>query len=446
MAAESAPAQDLRACVQQALDQARKQGATAAAVSLERGEGLTVAVRLGELETVEREQDQGLSITAYFGQRRGTASSTDLREDSVARTVEAACQIARSTEEDPCHGLPDEERLAFEYPELDLHHPWDIDSDGATRLALECEDAARTDSRIVNSEGAEVRRYDGIRVLGNSLGFTGVYRRSSSDLSCCVVAADGNGAQERDYWHSTHCNWRKVQDPETVGRIAAERTVRRLGARPLASCIAPVLFEAPVARSLLGHFVGAASGRALYHEASFLLGRKDEQVWAEDIRLIERPREVGGVASAPFDAEGVETQERVVVDGGILRGWFLGSYSARRLGLASTGNAGGVRNLSLETQAPTLSWEELLQRLGRGLVVTELMGQGVNQVTGDYSRGAAGFWVEDGAVVHPVHEITIAGSLPDMYRGIAAVGAEQDRRGSLQTGALLVDQMQIAGV
>ncbi len=446
MAAESAPAQDLRACVQQALDQARQQGATAAAISLERGEGLTVAVRLGELETVEREQDQGLSITAYFGQRRGTASSTDLREDSVARTVEAACQIARSTEEDPCHGLPDEERLAFEYPELDLHHPWDIDSDEATRLALECEDAARTDSRIVNSEGAEVRRYDGIRVLGNSLGFTGAYRRSSSDLSCCVVAADGNGAQERDYWHSTHCNWRKVQDPETVGRIAAERTVRRLGARPLASCIAPVLFEAPVARSLLGHFVGAASGRALYHEASFLLGRKDEQVWAEDIRLIERPREVGGVASAPFDAEGVETQERVVVDGGILRGWFLGSYSARRLGLASTGNAGGVRNLSLETQAPTLSWEELLQRLGRGLVVTELMGQGVNQVTGDYSRGAAGFWVEDGAVVHPVHEITIAGSLPDMYRGIVAVGAEQDRRGSLQTGALLVDRMQIAGV
>lgn len=446
MAAESTPAQDLRACVQQALDQARQQGATAAAVSLERGEGLTVAVRLGELETVEREQDQGLSISAYFGHRRGHASSTDLREDSIARTVEAACQIAQSTEEDPCHGLPDEERLAFEYPELDLHHPWDIDSDEATRLALECEDAARADSRIVNSEGAEVRRYDGVRVLGNSMGFMGAYRRSSHDLSCCVVAADEDGAQERDYWHSAHCDWRKVQDPETVGRIAAERTVRRLGARPLASCTAPVLFEAPVARSLLGHFVGAASGRALYHEASFLLGRMNEQIWAEDIRLVERPREVGGVASAPFDAEGVETQERVVVDGGVLRGWFLSSYSARRLGLTSTGNAGGIRNLSLETRTSALSWEELLQRLGRGLVVTELMGQGVNQVTGDYSRGAAGFWVEDGVAAHPVHEITIAGSLPDMYRGIVAVGAEQDRRGSLQTGALLVDQMQIAGV
>ena len=446
MAAESASAQDLRACVQQALDQARWQGATAAAVSLERGEGLTVAVRMGELETVEHEQDQGLSITAYFGQRRGHASSTDLREDSVARTVEAACQIAQSTEEDPCHGLPDEERLAFEYPELDLHHPWDIGSDEAARLALECEGAARVDSRIVNSEGAEVRRYDGIRVLGNSLGFMGAYRRSSHDLSCCVVAAGEDGALERDYWHSAHCDWRKVQNPETVGSIAAERTVRRLGARPLESCAAPVLFEAPVARSLLGHFVGAASGRALYHEASFLLGRMDEQVWAEDIRLVERPREVGGVASAPFDAEGVETQERVVVDSGVLRGWFLSSYSARRLGLASTGNAGGIRNLSLETQAPTLSWEELLQRLGRGLVVTELMGQGVNQVTGDYSRGAAGFWVEDGVVAHPVHEITIAGFLPDMYRGIVAVGAEQDRRNSLQTGALLVDQMQIAGV
>lgn len=446
MTAESDTAQDLRACVQQALDQARQQGATAAAVSLERGEGLTVAVRLGELETVEHERDQGLSITAYFGQRRGHASSTDLREDSVARTVEAACQIAHSTEEDSCHGLPDEERLAFDYPELELYHPWDIDSDAAARLALECEDAARADSRIVNSEGAEVRRYDGIRVLGNSLGFMGTYRRSSHDLSCCVVAADEDGAQERDYWHSSHCDWRKVQDPETVGRVAAERTVRRLGARPLASCAAPVLFEAPVARSLLGHFVGAASGRALYQEASFLLDRQDEQVWAENINLTERPREVGGVASAPFDAEGVETQERVVVDSGVLRGWFLSSYSARRLGLTSTGNAGGVRNLALETRASALPWEEMLQRLGRGLVVTELMGQGVNLVTGDYSRGAAGFWVEDGTVVHPVHEITIAGSLPDMYRGIVAVGAEQDRRGSLQTGALLVDQMQIAGI
>ena len=446
MTAESTSAQDLRACVQQALDQARQQGATAAAVSLECGEGLTVAVRMGELETVEHERDQGLSIAAYFGQRRGRASSTDLREDSVARTVEAACQIAQSTEEDPCHGLPDEERLAFEYPELDLHHPWDIDSDEAARLALECEGAARSDSRIVNSEGVAVRCYKGIRMLGNSLGFMGAYRRSSHDLSCCVVAADGEGALERDHWHSAHCDWRRVQDPETVGRTAAERTVRRLGARPLESCAAPVLFEAPVARSLLGHFVGAASGRALYHEASFLLGRMDEQVWAEDICLVERPREVGGVASAPFDAEGVETQERVVVDGGVLRGWFLGSYSARRLGLTSTGNAGGIRNLSLETQAPTRSWEGLIQCLGRGLVVTELMGQGVNQVTGDYSRGAAGFWVEDGAVVHPVHEITIAGSLPDMYRGIVAVGTEQDRRGSLQTGALLVDQMKIAGI
>ena len=231
-----------------------------------------------------------------------------------------------------------------------------------------------------------------------------------------------------------------------MGRIAAERTVRRLGARPLASCVAPVLFEAPVARSLLGHFVGAASGRALYHEASFLLGRKDEQVWAEGITLTEYPHEVGGAASAPFDAEGVATQERTVVDNGILRGWFLSSYSARRLGLASTGNAGGVRNLVLESREPALSWDELLQRLGRGLVVTELMGQGVNQVTGDYSRGATGFWVENGAVAHPVHEITIAGSLPDMYRDIVAVGVEQDRRGSLQTGALLVDRMQIAGV
>ncbi len=446
MAAETALEQDLRACAQRALDQARRRGATAAEVSLERGEGLTVSVRMGELETVERERDQGLSITAYFGQRRGHASSTDLREDSVDRTVEAACQIAQSTEEDLCHGLPEEELLAFEYPDLDLYHPSEIDSDQAARVALACEGAARDDARIVNSEGAEVRRYDGVRVLGNSLGFMGDYWRSSHDLICCVVASDEKGDQERDYWHSAHRDWREVQDPETVGRVAAARAARRLGARSLASCATPVLFEAPVARSLLGHFVGAASGRALYREASFLLGRMDKPVWAEDIRLVERPRETGGVASAPFDAEGVRTRERVVVDDGVLRGWFLGSYSARRLGLVSTGNAGGVRNLSLETRAPTLSWDELLQRLDRGLVVTELMGQGVNQVTGDYSRGAAGFWVEGGSIAYPVHEITIAGSLPDMYRGIVAVGAEPDRRGSLQTGALLVDRMQVAGI
>ena len=445
MGIESATAQDLYSCVQQTLEQVQRKGATAVAVALGRGEGLTVAARLGDLETVEYEQDQGLSITAYFGQKRGHASSTDLRADSVVRTVEAACQIARSTEADPCHGLPDEELLAFEYPDLDLYHPWEIDSDKAARLALECEDAARADSRIVNSEGAEVNRYEGVRILGNSLGFMGMYRRSSHAISCCVVARDESGNQERDYWHSSHCDWRKMQSPEAVGRIAAERTVRRLGARPLASCVVPVLFEASVARALLGHFVTAASGHALYREASFLLGRKDEQVWAEDIRLTERPRAKESAASAPFDAEGVTTRERLVVDDGVLHDWFLDTYSARRLGAASTGNAGGVRNLVLETRGSALQWEDLLQHLKRGLVVTELMGQGVNSVTGDYSQGVVGFWVEDGSVAYPVHEVTIAGSLQDMYRGIVAVGAEQDRRGSLQTGALLIDRMQVAG-
>ena len=435
----------LRACAQQALEQARKLGASAAEVALQRGEGLTVSVRLGELETVEREQDQNLAITAYFGHRRGHASSTDLHEAAVARTVEAACSIARSTEEDACHGLPDEGRLAFDPPDLELYHPRPLDPEAAMRLAQECESVARADARIVNSEGAQAQGYAGLRVFGNSLGFMGAYWRSSHDLSCCVVAADDQGRQERDYWYSEHCDWRRLQEPETVGRMAAERTLRRLGARPLANCTVPVLFEAPAARSLIGHFVGAASGRALYQEASFLLGREGEQVWPKAIGLVERPQALRRSASAPFDAEGVTTMERTVVEDGILRGWFLSSYSARRLGLETTGNAGGVRNLELETRAPALAWPELLERLERGLVVTELMGQGVNLVTGDYSRGATGFWVEGGAVAHPVHEITIAGSLPDMLRGVTAVGAETDRRGAIHTGALLVDRMQVAG-
>ena len=446
MATEAQTEAALRACAQQALEQAGKLGATAAAVALERGEGLTVSVRLGELETVEREQDQSLAVTVYFGHRRGHASSTDLHRESVARTVEAACGIARSTEEDACHGLPDADRLAFDPPDLDIYHPRRLDSEAAAQLARECESAARADARIVNSEGAQTSGYAGLRVFGNSLGFMGAYWRSSHDLSCCVVAADDQGGQERDYWYSEDCDWRRLEEPGKVGRIAAERTLRRLGARPLASCTVPVLFEAPVARSLIGHFVGAASGRALYQEASFLLGREGERVWSKDICLVERPQALRCSASAPFDAEGVATAERTVVEDGILRGWFLGSYSARRLGLETTGNAGGVRNLALETRAPTLAWPELLARLGRGLVVTELMGQGANLVTGDYSRGATGFWVEDGAIAHPVHEITIAGSLPDMLRGVAAVGSEQDRRGSIHTGALLVDRMQVAGV
>lgn len=445
MTAEAAPAQRLEACAAQALEAARAAGADAAKVALNQGQGRVVGVRLGELETIEHEREQQFSVRAYCGRRSGAAGSTDLSPEAVARTVAAACAIARKTEEDPAQGLPERDWLAFGYPDLGLEHPWELEPEAATGLALECEDAARADARIANSEGARLTTWSGVHMVANSLGFLGRCRRSQHSLSCCVVAAAGDGAQERDHWWSAACDWRRLEEPAAVGRAAAARAARRLGARPLKSRAAPVLFDAPLACSLLGHFAHAASGPALYRQASFLLGRMDQPLWPPGFRLVERPLEPGGAASAPFDADGVRTRERAVVDDGVLRGWFLGTYAARRLGLEPTGNAGGVRNLMLETAGEELPPEELLPRLGRGLWVTELLGQGVNPVTGDYSRGAAGFWVENGEIAHPVHEITIAGSLPDMYRGVAAVGADRDRRGSMQSGSLLIERMQIAG-
>ena len=444
MTAEAAPAARLEDCAEAALAAARAAGADAAKVVLDRGEGRVVGVRLGELETIEHEREQQFSVRAYYGRRSGAAGSTDLSPAAVARTVAAACAIARQTEEDPAQGLPERDWLAFGYPDLDLEHPWELEPEAATELALECEGAARADARIVNSEGARLATYSGVHLVANSLGFLGRCPRSQHSLSCCVVAA-GDGVQERDHWWTAACDWRQLEEPAAVGRAAAARAARRLGARPLKSCAAPVLFDAPLACSLLGHFAHAASGPALYRQASFLLGRLGERLWPRGFRLVERPLETGGVASAPFDADGVRTRERAVVDNGVLREWFLGTYAARRLGLEPTGNAGGVRNLALETAGGELAPAELLPRLDRGLWVTELLGQGVNPVTGDYSRGAAGFWVERGEIAHPVHEITIAGSLPDMYRDVAAVGADRDRRGSMQSGSLLIERMQIAG-
>ena len=436
---------DLCDCAESVLDQAQHLGASDAKVVISRGEGGSVTVRLGELETVERARDQELGVTVYFGLCCGHASSTDLCEESVRRTVEAACQIARHMQKDPCHGLPETSLLAFDYPDLNLFHPWQIENEEATQLALDCENAARADARVRNSEGAELSHYAGMKLLANSAGFMGGYRSSRADISCCVVAVNEKGDQERDYWHSSHRDGHQLESAQSVGERAAERATRRLGARSLPTQTAPVLFEAPVARELVGHFVGAASGSSLYQDASFLIGKMNQQVWADGVRLVERPRLPEGPASAPFDSDGVATSERVVVEDGVLRGWFLSDYSARRLNLKPTGNAGGVRNLSLEMEGEERSWNELVAHMHRGLVVTELLGQGVNTVTGDYSRGAAGFWIEEGAVAYPVHEITIAGRLQDMLRSVVAVGAEQDRRDAIHTGAILVQDMQIAG-
>jgi PmbA protein len=385
-----------------------------------------------------------MGITVYFGQRRGNASTSDLGPDGVEKTVEAACAIARHTAEDLAAGLPDEARLYHgNAPDLDLYHPWGLTVEEAIELAKRTEAAGlAVDKRISNTEGATVSSYDSDFVLANTRDFLDGFATSKSSLSCSVVAEDKAGMQ-RDYWYSTHRDPSALESAEIVGRKAGERTVRRLGAKRLPTGDVPVLFEANVAGSLLGHFVQAASGSSLYRHASFLEGKLGSQVFSPHVFLSEDPHRRGEMASAFYDAEGVATAPRLVVDGGILKGWFLSSYSGRKLSLPTTGNAGGNHNLIL---APgELDLEGLMRKMGRGFLVTEMMGQGVNAVTGDYSRGASGFWVEGGEIRFPVEEVTIAGNLADMFKGIAAIGRDVLVRGSRQSGSILIDRMTIAG-
>jgi PmbA protein len=426
------------------LEVARARGASDAEVEVSAAVGQSVTVRRGEVETVEYNRDKGLGITVYFGQRRGNASTSDLSAEAVERTVEAACAIARHTAEDDAAGLPDAERLfRGEAPELDLFHPWGLTVEQAIELARRTEAAAlAVDKRISNSEGATVSSYDTDFVLANTRGFVGGFPNSKASLSCGVVAEDAGGMQ-RDYWFTTQRDPALLEGAEAVGRMAGERTVSRLGGRRIPTTDAPVLFEAGVAGTLIGHFVSAASGSSLYRRSSFLLDRLGTPVFAPGVEIFEDPFVPGGMASGAFDAEGVATASRRLVEAGVLRGWFLSTYSARKLGLASTGNAGGNHNLLVKPGER--DFDALVKHMGRGLVVTELMGQGVNSVTGDYSRGAAGFWVEGGEIRFPVEEVTIAGNLLDMFRGITAVGSDVLVRGSKRTGSILVDRMTIAG-
>jgi PmbA protein len=426
------------------LEVARARGASDAEVEVSAAVGQSVTVRRGEVETVEYNRDKGLGITVYFGQRRGNASTSDLSAEAVERTVEAACAIARHTAEDDAAGLPDAERLfRGEAPELDLFHPWGLTVQQAIELARRTEAAAlAVDKRISNSEGATVSSYDTDFVLANTRGFVGGFPNSKASLSCGVVAEDAGGMQ-RDYWFTTQRDPALLEGAEAVGRMAGERTVSRLGGRRIPTTDAPVLFEAGVAGTLIGHFVSAASGSSLYRRSSFLLDRLGTPVFAPGVEIFEDPFVPGGMASGAFDAEGVATASRRLVEAGVLRGWFLSTYSARKLGLASTGNAGGNHNLLVKPGER--DFDALVKHMGRGLVVTELMGQGVNSVTGDYSRGAAGFWVEGGEIRFPVEEVTIAGNLLDMFRGITAVGSDVLVRGSKRTGSILVDRMTIAG-
>ena len=439
----SHPADLLRNIAQDMLDYAKQRGASAASVDVSEGFGQGVTVRQGAVETIEYNRDKGLAITVYIGQQRGNASTSDFAPRAMRDTVDAALSITRYTAKDDCSGLPDADMLAHDSPDMDLYHPWDLPVDAAIALAQQCEQAALdTDARISNSEGATVNLHEAQFVSANSLGFIGGFPTSRHSFSCAVIAGQDD-AMERDYWYAVARDAKDLPDVRQIGRIAAERTVRRLNARQLKTMQVPVLFEAPIASGLLGSFVNAVSGGSLYRKSSFLLDQLDKTIFATHINITDVPDIPKGLASSPFDNEGVQTQHRVIVENGVLRGYFLGSYSARKLGLRSTGNAGGNHNLVL--QSGTFDFAGLLNTMSRGLLVTELLGQGINTVTGDYSRGAAGFWVENGKIQYPVQEITIAGNLKDMFRNIVAVGNDVLVQGSRQCGSILVEGMTIAG-
>ncbi|WP_280546656.1 MULTISPECIES: metalloprotease PmbA [unclassified Halomonas] len=425
-----------------ALDLARRLGADACEVGASVDQGVGVSVREGEVETVELSRDQGIAVTVYVGQRKGSASSSDAGEASVRAVVEKALAIARHTGEDPASGLAEARRMASELPDLDVHHPWPLSIDAATDLALRCESAGRGMAGIKSSDGASLSSGEGVRVYANSHGFLGSQRGSRHSLSCMLIAEDENGMQ-RDYDYTSARDPRDLAAADAVGESAAHRTLRRLGARRPVTGRMPVLFDPTLASGLIGHLMGAIAGGALYRQASFLCDRLDTPLFPEWFSLGERPMEVGAMASSPFDGDGVQTRDNVFVRDGRLASYMLSAYSARRLGLETTGNAGGARNLRIT--APLESREALLARMGRGVLVTELMGQGVNGVTGDYSRGAAGFWVEDGEIQHPVEEFTIAGNLETMFQGLVGVGDDIDTRGSIHTGSWLVDEMMVAG-
>jgi len=426
---------------------ARIAGASQAEVAATIDTGLSVNVRLGEVETVEHTRDRGFGLTVYFGQRKGSASTADLHPDSIQATLDQACAIARYTEADPAAGLADASRMASAFPELDLWHPWDIDTTQAIELGIAIEDAGRAHAGISNSDGASVQAGQGLSVYANSHGFVGRERGTRHALSLALIAGDEDGMQ-RDYWYDSVRAAGDFISAKALGDKAAERTLARLGARGLSTRQCPVLFAPELARGVIGHLLGAVSGGSLYRRASFLLDHVGQAVMPAWLNIDERPHLQRGQGSANFDAEGVATRDSALIEGGVLARYMLGSYSARKLGMESTGNAGGVHNLVVAAGAAdgeASDFAGMLWRLGTGLLVTEVMGQGVSIVTGDYSRGAAGFWVEHGRIVHPVEGITIAANLRDMFAGIVAVGDDVDPRSPVLTGSILLDRMTVAG-
>ncbi|WP_269533507.1 metalloprotease PmbA [Chitinimonas sp. BJYL2] len=433
----------LSALAESILAEARKQGATSAEVDVSESVGQSVTVRLGEVETIEYNRDKGVALTVYSGLRKGHASTSDFSPAALAQTVSAALAIARNTAEDSASGLADPARLATAFPDLDLYHPWDLPVEAAIELARTAESAAMAvDARIRNSEGGSVSAHIGQSVYANSHGFVGVNRSSRQSIAATVIAQQDE-AMQRDYWYSMARAAADLEDAASIGRRAGERTVARLNARRVKTGDYPILFDASLATGLISHFVSAASGGSLYRKASFLLDALGKPVFSPLVQIVEDPFVPRGFGSSSFDAEGVACVRRDIVTDGVLNGWFLGSYSARKLGLQSTGNAGGNHNLIVTPTAGDLT--DMLQRLGTGLYVTELLGQGVNGITGDYSRGAAGFWVENGQIAWPVEEITIAGNLKEMYQSIVAIGSDVETRGSKRVGSILIERMTVAG-
>ncbi len=443
VAADTDPENELRELVTDILREAERQGASAAEVSAADDVGLSVSARKGTLETVEYNKDRGFGITVYDGLRKGSASTSDGRREAIAETVRAALNIARYTEEDPFCGLADAERMAVDLPDLEMYRAWPLDASQAERLAIECESAGlEVDERLVNSDGAHVNTQRSFRVYGNSHGFLGVHKATRHGMSCTLIAEDAAGMQ-RDYWYTSDCDPARLESATSVGRVAAERTLAKLSPRKAPTGRFPVLFCPQLARGLVSHYLGAISGGAQFRQASFLLNKLSERVAASHLTLREEPLRPGWPGSAAFDGDGVATAPKPFLESGVVSNYVLSAYSARKLGLETTGNAGGVHNVCIDGDAR--SFEALLQMMDTGFYVTEMMGQGVNGVTGDYSRGAAGFWIEGGEITYPVHEVTVAGNLKDMLNDIVQIGTDVDMRGNIRAPSILVEGMTVAG-
>lgn len=426
-----------------ALQQAKKQGASAAEVGVSKSQGLSVSVRQGDVETLEYNNDTGLGVTVYFGQSKASASTSDLRPEAIADAVKAASGIAKHTQADEYAGLADAELMATEFPDLSLYHPWDIDAERAIAIASECERAGfDVDNRITNSEGASLSSHQGGRVYANSHGFVGSTISSRHSLSCTLIANDDRGMQ-RDYWYDMTRDPADLDSAKNIGQRAAENTLKRLNARTVDTGTYPVIFAAEIAPSLFGQFIGAIRGGALYRKSSFLLDHLGKQIFPDFIHIHEQPYLLKGIGSAAFDSDGVATKARDIISDGILQGYVLDSYSARKLNMKTTANAGGVHNLTIDSG--DLDFAGMLKEMGKGVLVTETMGMGVNIVTGDYSQGAAGFWVENGEIQYAIDEFTIASNLKDMFMGIQAVATDVQKRGNTRTGSVWIDKMTIAG-